>query len=190
MPVLRNVRHERFCREYLKGAAIGLSQGEVYATVFGTSGHAAAASASRLLQRDDVKARLSELSRPAARRAKTTIDSLIDQFDQVFDGAMSDRQFGAAGSAATIKAKLTGFLRDKLEVGRVGEFDNCSTRAELLDAFLVDTSPAELLRTLDELRSEVEARAADQAVTVVEIEAPRDQVDRLALPAWRKPGRR
>jgi len=41
-----------------------------------------------------------------------TVDDIAQQFDRVYDGATDDRQWGAAGSAASSKAKLLGHMRD------------------------------------------------------------------------------
>jgi hypothetical protein len=123
MPALRNQKHENFAQLTVRGAAQGLSQAQIYQMAgYGAEGHAAAMAASRLMKKDDVRARIAELTAPAERKTRTTVDTLAAQLDAVFDGASGDRQWGAAGSAAALKAKLLGFMREKIEVGGVGAF--------------------------------------------------------------------
>jgi hypothetical protein len=56
-----------------------------------------------------------------------------EQLDRVFDGALNAEQFGAAGNAAGLKARLLGFMREKSEIGGAGEFDKCQTPDECVD---------------------------------------------------------
>jgi hypothetical protein len=56
-----------------------------------------------------------------------------EQLDRVFDGALNAEQFGAAGNAAGLKARLLGFMREKIEIGGAGEFDKCQTPDECVD---------------------------------------------------------
>ena len=168
MPILKNPRHEQFAQLVGKGAGYGWTQGEIYQRAgFRSGGHAAEVGASRLLKNADIRRRLEELAAPAVKRTKITLETLIDQFDQVFDGAMEDRQFGAAGSAATTKARLVGYLRDRLEIGGPGEFSGCKTPEEVVDLMIENAGGAQhALQQLDEIRSMVEARAADRAFDV------------------------
>jgi hypothetical protein len=96
-------------------------------------------------------------------RAATTVDSLAAQLDEVFAGAASDKQWGAAGSAAALKAKLLGFMREKLEVGAPGEFAVLQTPEQLVDALLSDLDPPDLIDLLHRMLELVEARASNMA---------------------------
>ncbi|WP_315742212.1 hypothetical protein [Bradyrhizobium sp. SZCCHNR1075] len=77
---------------------------------------------------------------------------------------MSKAQFGAAGQAAAAKAKLLGFMRDRIEVGCPGEFAICKTPDDVVDLLMANReNPAELTDSLRELADLIEARAAHLA---------------------------
>jgi len=177
MPALRNPKHELFCQLIPQGTKNGWSQAEIYRRCgYKAAGHSAEVLASNLLKNIEVQRRIAEITAPAVRKARVTTETLIGQFDQVFDAAMSDKQFGAASSAATVKAKLTGFLRDRLEVGSPGAFDGLETTEQVVAALLSDQTASEALATLDTLRSEIEAYAADHAdIVVTEPARPRER---------------
>jgi hypothetical protein len=197
MPVLRNPKHEQFVQFIVQGAKLGWTQGESYQRAgYKASGHGAEVNAARLLKKAAIQDRLAELAAPAVKRTKITLDSLIDQFDAVFDGAMADKQFGAAGSAATVKSKLIGFLRDRVEVGGPGSFDACETVDDVVDKLLDDIGDApDALEVLDNIRARVEQRAAAAAQDVTP-EPPRDiaggEAEKALVYLGRrpKPGRR
>jgi hypothetical protein len=168
VPALKNQRWELFCRNLVEGAKLGWPASQAYIrSGYKADDATARANASRLLAKDSIKMRLSELTAPTVKRTRTTIDSLAKQFDDVFDAAISASQLGAAGAAASAKAKLFGFMRDKLEIGGVGSFDACLTLPELVEALLSDQSPAEALETCDALREAIEQHAATHAAIIV-----------------------
>jgi hypothetical protein len=189
MAPLKNQRHELFCQTLVKGAKNGMSQASAYQrSGYKADDAAARANAARLIATDSIRARLAELTAPTVKKTRTTIDTLAQQFDAVFDAAMSNTQLGAAGAAAAAKAKLLGFMRDRLEVGGVGSFDACTTIEEAAAALLADQSPAEALQTLDELREAVELCALTRAAVVG---APLPPVDELSRSiAVHRPGRK
>lgn len=117
------------------------------------------------------KTRIAELVEPTAKRTRATIDSLAAQLDDVFAGATGDRQWGAAGSAAALKAKLLGFMREKIEVGAPGDFSQCDTTEQVVDKLLMDRTPQAALATLDELCELIEQRAANHA-TIIDAPPP------------------
>ena len=164
MPTLKNPRHEQFVQLVVQGTLHGWTQGEIYQRAgFKSGGHAAEVGASRLMKNADIRRRLGELAAPAVKRTKITLETLIDQFDQVFDGAMEDRQFGAAGSAASTKARLVGYLRDRLEIGGPGEFSGCKTPEEVIDLMIENSGGVQgALDQLDQLRLMVEARVSNR----------------------------
>ena len=123
MPALQNVRHERFAQNIATSTKTTWSNGRCYSEAgFKTDNRSADACAARLLTNANVSARIEELLAPIVQKTRTTVDTLAAQLDAVFDGASGDRQWGAAGSAAALKAKLLGFMREKIEVGGPGAF--------------------------------------------------------------------
>ncbi|MCP3444194.1 terminase small subunit [Bradyrhizobium sp. CCGUVB14] len=171
MPALKNTKHEFFCHQIIEAARFGRTQGQAYSRAgFKADGAAAEANASRLLRNANIQARLAELGAPAARRVRATVDTLADQLDEVFAGASGDRQWGAAGSAAALKAKLLGLMRDRLEVGTPGSFDDCKTPGEVVDRIIEDAGSAQAaLAQLDDMRVLIEARAAGAALDVTSL---------------------
>jgi hypothetical protein len=176
MPALRNPRHEQFAQLIVQAPKRGLSNAECYrqAGYRVAAGPACDVSASRLLSSDKVQARISELVEPTVKKTRATVDTLAEQLDAVFAGASGDRQWGAASNAAGLKAKLLGFMREKIEIGSAGEFDQCRTTEEVIETLLAHhESPAAALAELDELRSMVEAYAANHATLVPAAEPAR-----------------
>jgi hypothetical protein len=164
MGVLRNVKHERFAQNIATSARTKWSNGRCYSEAgFKTDDRSADACAARLLTKANVSARIEELLTPTVRKTRATIDSLSQQFDQVFEGAVAAEQFGAAGNAAGLKAKLLGFMREKIEFGRVGEFDKCETVQDVVDALMDDSDPRKTLEVLDVMRSLVAKQIAERA---------------------------
>lgn len=165
MPPLKNIRHETFCRKIVEGKRHGLSQADAYlASGYRCEpGPPAEAAASRLLSSVTVKDRIIELMAPAARKAGVTVETLLAEYDEVRDLAKADKQLSVAKSATDSKGKLTGLMRDQIELGRPGDFDRCQSPTDVVDALLGAMDTDEALTTLDALRSLVESRAANQA---------------------------
>ena len=168
MPALTNQKHEIFCRKLIEAAKTGRSQGWAYQqSGYDCTTAAADVAATRLLKSAKVQTRLTELSEPATRKTRTTIDTLAEQFDAVFEGAMGSAQFGAAGSAAAAKSKLLGFMRERVEIGGPGSFDQCTSVEEVTAKMLQDLGdPRDALETLDLMREVLLASIADDAITV------------------------
>jgi hypothetical protein len=165
MPALTNQKHEIFCKKLIEAATTGKSQGWAYQqSGYDCTTPAADVAATRLLKSAKVQARLTELSEPAAKKARTTVDTLTEQFDAVFEGAMGSAQFGAAGSAAAAKSKLLGFMRERVEIGAPGAFSACESPRDLVREMLKDQTPAEALAALDALREAIEQHAGERAI--------------------------
>jgi hypothetical protein len=168
MPALRSPKHELFAQNIATAPKTGMSIAQAYiASGYAAREHAAESNASRLLKKAEVQARIAELVAPAARKTRATVDTLAQQFDAVFDGAMGSAQFGAAGSAAAAKAKLLGFMRERLEVGSPGEYRECQTSEEAVDALIERAGDVHaVLDLLRKMTALVEARVASQAMVV------------------------
>ncbi|EHR03234.1 hypothetical protein [Bradyrhizobium sp. WSM471] len=160
MPVLRNHRHERFAQNIVTSAKTKWSNGRCYSEAgFRTDDRSADACAARLLTKANVMQRIEELLAPSVKRTRTTVDVLAEQFDAVFNGAINAEQFGAAGSAAGLKAKLLGFMREKIEIGGPGSFMGETVDEVIDDAIEEFGSSGSLASSLRELADLVEQRA-------------------------------
>ena len=98
-------------------------------------------------------------------------EGLIAEFDAVIAGASRKDQWNAVNRAIELRAKLKGFLIDRVEIGGPNEFSRCET-AEWVFALLADNmiadagSVAGALADLDEIRSAIFARGAEMPKTV------------------------
>ena len=117
MPILRNQRHELFALEVTKGK----SAARAY-EVAGFVPHRQ--NAARLMTNENIRRRVVELQAIAAKRAEVTVESLIDEAEEARLLAIANRNPNAMVSATTLKAKLTGKLVKRLEVGEPNEFKN------------------------------------------------------------------
>jgi hypothetical protein len=180
--MLRNQKHERFAQNIATSTQTKWSNGRCYSEAgFKTDNRSADACAARLLTNANVSARIEELLAPTVRKTRTTVDTLAEQFDRVFSGALDAEQFGAAGNAAGLKAKLLGFMREKIEVGAAGEFDACQRVEDVVKQLLAQEPAAEVLQTIDVLREEIVRAAADQATLVPAAEPARSRPDEVGL---------
>jgi hypothetical protein len=82
--------------------------------------------AARLMTNDDIRHRVAELQEVAARRTEVTVERLIDEAEEARLLALANKQPNAMVSATTLKARLTGKLIKRLEVGEPNEFDKMS----------------------------------------------------------------
>src|SRR5262249_22951409 len=121
----------------------------------------------------DVAARIREIQAAAARKNEVTVATLVEELEVARVAAHDDKQFAAATSAIVAKAKICGLMRDKIEVGGVGEFDKCETEADVIDALLADGDPRDALVLLDRMRDLVLERISDHARPVTTARQPK-----------------
>ena len=185
---MKNPRHELFAQRIATSAKNGLSQGQCYETSgFKTEGRSADACAARLLTVAKVRDRISELVEPAVRKTRVSIESLLDELETTIADARVTKQHSVVIQALTLSAKLVGLLRERVEIGGVGEFSRCESPDDLMRTLLVDMTPAEALASLDDLRARVEVYAANHATLVPgsEPQEPGSEGDR-SLAAFRR----
>jgi phage terminase small subunit len=180
MPQLRNCRHENFARELIEAQRHGRSQAEAYQRAgYKARLGSAEANAARLLgnAKAGVAQRVQELMLNGAKRAEVTVASLLAELEQAREGAATDRQFAAATGAIMAKAKLSGLLVDRVEVGAPGSFDGCQTVEQVIATLLAEfESPAAALAELDAWREQIAAYASSRAIVVSPVEPARSPV--------------
>ncbi len=92
------------------------------------------------------------------------MQSLLAELQATVEAARAAKQFGAVNGSLTLIGKLTGLLRDQIEIGGPGEFDTCKTPDEVLDRLEADFGgPAELVEGLEFMVDLARRRAADKA---------------------------
>jgi hypothetical protein len=93
-------------------------------------------SATRLRANPKVQARLAELQADVAKETKITIEGLLDELEEARKRADSLDQLSAVVKAISEKAKISGLLVQKMEVGGPGDFSKCETVEEVVDDLL------------------------------------------------------
>jgi hypothetical protein len=169
MAPLRNLRHEAFARAAVEAVARGETPTAAYRQVYGADGHGAENSSSRLMKKDEVRDRMSELLGAVAKKSAVSVASLIEELEQVRCGAEDDKQFSAAAQAVLGKGKLAGLLRDKVEI--VTPLAACHSLADVvgyLVSEVADGDEHKLLDLLDAVRSIVIDRLAEHALPAPE----------------------
>jgi len=130
MPALRNLRHERFARAFIKTNVAARAYAK--AGYIATTRSSLDTCASRLLRHAQVKRRIGELRKQMAARNRISLDSLLD--DLAADRALARTlgQPSAAIAATQLTARLCGLLVDRKESGQPGEFAGLQSEAEVL----------------------------------------------------------
>ena len=161
MPALANLRHERFCRAFIKT--------NVAARAYRKAGYEATTrasldtAASRLLRHVKVKRRLTELRQQMADRNRITVDTLLQDLADDRKLARDLGQPSAAIAATQLSAKLVGLLVERKESGQPGDFAGLQSASEVLalvKAELGDETAA-LLSAALERREESSALPGD-----------------------------
>jgi hypothetical protein len=117
MPTLPNSRREKFAQEL----ASGHSAAEAYERAGYKPNYG---NCIRLKGNESITARVLELQHRGAARVEVTIASLVGELDEARIEALRLGQASAAVAATMGKAKITGQIIDRAEVGRPGEFDS------------------------------------------------------------------
>jgi hypothetical protein len=171
MPPLKNQKHENFANLIVHGARNGWTQGECYQRAgYRASGHAAEVAASRLLKNVDIQGRRTELAKPATQKTQITAESLIADLDRVIEGASQSSQWSSVNRAIELRGKLKGFLVDRIEIGKPGDFAACGSFPEIIVRLLEDVgddAPA-WLAIIDQMREAIVKHTADRAIPVRE----------------------
>jgi hypothetical protein len=137
---LRNTRHEAFAKALFERPKTGMTLAQCYESAgYKTKGHASETMASRLSFAEHIRARVSELQGAVARKAVITIETVCAELDEANAVAKTHGQAGAMVSASTLRAKLAGLLKDKVEVSRPERFSQCETMTELAESILRET---------------------------------------------------
>jgi hypothetical protein len=167
MPTLKLPRREQFAQNVAKSPKTGSSLAECYVKAgYAARNHSAEQLGSQLLKNIEVRNRVDEILRPAVAKTRVTVESLIAELETTIGDARAAKQHTVVVNALGLSAKLVGLLRDRVEVGGVGEFDAYDTVEDVVRAFMADRTPTEALAVLDELRAAIEQHAGDSAISL------------------------
>jgi hypothetical protein len=126
---LRNVRWERFVQ--------ALFEGQNITSAYATAGYVRDdGNATRLRNRPAIQERLVELQEAAAKEAKITVASLLDELEEARKRADSLDQLSTVVKAVSEKARISGLLVQKIEIGAAGDFGACETVEAVVDELL------------------------------------------------------
>jgi hypothetical protein len=140
MGPLKNPRHERYCQELFKGEP----QNAAYETA-GYQYHEG--NASRLRSNEKVISRLSELQAEAQRSNEVTVASLLQELETARTKATDLNQLSAAVRATSEKAKISGLLIERVEIGKPNEFEDLNSPEAIVERLksLIGNEAAEVL---------------------------------------------
>ena len=126
---LSNPRWERFVQ--------GLFEGKPASAAYEDAGYIFnEGNAIRLKGNEKVQARLLELQEAAARDSEVTVRSLLSELEDARQKASNLDQLSAAVRAIEAKAKVSGLLVQRVEVGGAGDFDSCDSVEAVADKLL------------------------------------------------------
>jgi hypothetical protein len=129
MEILTNPRHERFVQ--------ALFEGETADAAYAKAGYKPNdGNCIRLKGNERVQARLAELQEQAAKKSEVTVQSLLDELEAARARADSLDQLSSVVKAISEKAKISGLLTTKIEIGEAGAFHTCESYEDLADAML------------------------------------------------------
>ena len=162
MAPLANPRHEAFARALFERPKTGLSQGECYTGAgYKARGHSAEELGSRLSKVESVRKRVVELQTAVAKKTAITIKSICAELDEANQVAKAHGQAAAMVSASTLRAKLAGLLRDKVEVTTLNPYSQCNSTAELAEILLREHGLVPTQLQIKQAEAMMAAQAAD-----------------------------
>lgn len=75
------------------------------------------------------------------RRSDITIERILSDYEDAKQMAREQGKGAEIVNAATAQAKLVGLLRDRVEAGNVGDFDNMDNISEILERVALEAGP-------------------------------------------------
>jgi phage terminase small subunit len=137
MGILKNPRHEKFAREYVK-TGIGAYR-RVYPRANPVS--TARVCASQLLTKPNIARRTIELKQAMAKRAHITEDKILTDYEEALRLAKAQGKPNAIIKAATAQAKLVGLLKDRIETKNVNDFEDMENIDDILQKVADEVGP-------------------------------------------------
>jgi phage terminase small subunit len=110
------IKQENFCQVYVQKASGFEAYRLAYDVQPGTKAVTVRVSASKLLKEPHIQHRIEQLREKVRKRHQLKIDDIMAELDENRDLALKERQASAATMATMGKAKVAGFLIDKMQV--------------------------------------------------------------------------
>jgi hypothetical protein len=92
--------------------------------------------AARLRANPKVVERLTELQNQVAAETQVTIQGLLNELEAVRQKATDLKQLSAAVKAISEKAKISGLMVQRVEIGPAHSFDSCDSTEEVVDSLI------------------------------------------------------
>jgi phage terminase small subunit len=134
-------KQERFCREFL--VDMNGTKASVRAGYGERSAHV---TASRLLKKANVAARISELQAETAKRLEVTVDSVMADLEGLCASAVAAKQFGPAVRAKELQGKRLGMFIDRHDISESSNHADESLAARIAKEY--SNGDTALARTL------------------------------------------
>jgi hypothetical protein len=130
MPRLKNIRHERFCYEFIKTG----NRRQAYEAVYDPDGtrlrpNVAKTMGWQLLNLyPEVPKRIEEIRVAMQKKSDITIEKILSDYQYALDIAKNDGKPDSIVNAATAQAKLVGLLKDRIvnEPSEIEQMENIS----------------------------------------------------------------
>lgn len=110
------IKQEAFCQYYLQKASGYEAYKLAYDVQPGTKAVSVRVSASKLLKEPHIQYRIEQLREKLRKRRDLQLDDIMAELDENRDLALKEKQASAATMATMGKAKVAGFLIDKMQV--------------------------------------------------------------------------
>jgi hypothetical protein len=91
--------------------------------------------------RPDVRLREQELRDKMAKKGDITIEKILTDYQDALNRAKDRDQPNEIVNAATAQAKLVGLLRDRVETGNVGEFEEADNISDIIEKVRQEAGP-------------------------------------------------
>lgn len=186
MGQLRNLRHERAVRAYVRLYIEGETQGHIYKAYRTAYPHVTGqdclySAASRLFKRPEIQKRISEVTKRLITRMDITEERILTQYNEAYDIAKAQGKSADMVSASTAQAKLVGLLRDRIEAGAPGDFDKLENVSDVLAEVERQAGPEAALLLANamgyQIESQEETAPEADAVVLEELESPSEAVN-------------
>jgi phage terminase small subunit len=132
MTILKNPRHEKFAREYVKTGIGAEAYRRAYPRAHPIS--TARVCASQLLTKPNIVSRTAELRQAMAKRADITEDKILTDYQDALDLAKTQEKPDSIVNAATAQAKLVGLYKDRIETSNVDDIEKMDKISDILQA--------------------------------------------------------
>src|SRR5262245_34876853 len=139
MGILKNPRHEKFAREYVKTGIGAEAYRRVYPRAHPIS--TARVCASQLLTKPNIARRTVELRQAMAKRGDITEDKILTDYQEALQLAKVQEKPNSIIKAATAQTTLVGLLKDRIETKNVNNFEDMESIEAILQKIADEVGP-------------------------------------------------